>query len=112
MLHHPFTAWPDLLSVDGQAYGSYVDAFQPCKRLHTHPQDFYTNLEAESSDSDESEEDEPEPEDNHPLADFELLARRRPHEDFTRVESLEDLGDRGIDRQYDWSAHIGRYKVS
>ncbi|PVH71138.1 hypothetical protein DL98DRAFT_398523, partial [Cadophora sp. DSE1049] len=112
MLHHPFTGWADLLSVDNQAYSSYIDAFQACKRLHTHSQDFYTNPEAEPSESGESEEDEPEPEDNYPLADFELLARRRPHEHLTRVESFEGLGDREIDRQYDWSAHIGRYEVS
>jgi hypothetical protein len=101
MLYYLFTDWPDLLSVDGQAYGSYINIFQAYKHLYTHPQDFYTTPDADCSDLDKSNEDEPEPEDNHLLADFELLARRRPHEDFTRVESLEGLGDREVDRQYD-----------
>src|SRR5438045_8503460 len=52
MLHHPFTDWPDLLSVKNETYGSYIDAFQACKWLHIHPQDFYNDLEGEGSDSD------------------------------------------------------------
>ena len=31
MLHHPFIDWDDLLSVDGQVYDSYVDAFHACE---------------------------------------------------------------------------------
>ena len=79
MLHHPFTDWVDLLTVDGQAYESYTDAFQACSHSHTHPQDCYTDLEAESEASDDSEEDpEEQVDDEHPLADFEAFARRRP----------------------------------
>jgi hypothetical protein len=115
MLHHPFTDWADLLSVDGQAYNSYIEAFQVCKRLHTHSQDFYMNPEVESLDSDPDESDEELElglEDDYPLADFELFARRRPQEDFTRVDSLGGLGSREVDCRYDWSAHVGRYEVS
>jgi hypothetical protein len=113
MLHHPFTDWTDLLTGEGQTYDSYVDAFRACRQLHTHPQDFYTDLEAGFPDSDESEEElELGPEDDHPLADFELFARRRPQEDFTRVDSSGGLGSREVDCQYDWSAHVGRYEVS
>jgi hypothetical protein len=66
-------------------------------------QDFYTHPEAEYSDSgDESEEDPLEEDtDNYPLADFELLARRRPQEDLPYGDSLGGLGDREVDRQYD-----------
>ena len=113
MLHHPFVDWEDLLSVDGQAYGSYIDAFQACRQSHTHPQDFYTDPEAECSDSDsESDEDPEEEPDEHPLADFEAFARRRPQEDFTRMDFLDGLGNREIDRLYDWSSHVGRYDIS
>src|SRR5208282_1952129 len=113
MLHHPFTDWADLLLVDSQAYGSYIDAFRACHCSHTHPQDFYTDPEAECSDSDdESNEDPQEEADNeHPLADFEAFARRRPQEDFTRMD-LETLGTRELDRNYDWSLHVGRYDLS
>ena len=113
MLHHPFVDWEDLLSVDGQTYGSYVDAFQACRQSHTHPQDFYTDPEPECPDSDsESDEDPGEDPDEYPLADFEAFARRRPQEDFTRMDLLDGLGGREIDRLYDWSAHVGRYNLS
>lgn len=111
MLHHPFTGWTELLSVDGKAYSSYVEALQVCRRLHTHPGDLYTDVDQGHPDSDESDEGL-DPEDDHPVADFELFARRRPREDFTRVESLQSLGNRDVDRRYDWSAHVGRYDVS
>ena len=54
MLHHPFTDWPDLLSVENKTHGSYVKAFQACKQVHTYPEDFYNDPEGqgEGSDSD------------------------------------------------------------
>jgi hypothetical protein len=63
-------------------------------------QDYYTDLEAECSDSgDESEEDLLEEDtNNYPLANFELLARRRPQEDLLYGDSLGGLGDREVDR--------------
>ena len=113
MLHHPFTDWADLLSVDSRAYGSYIDAFRACIQLHTHPQDFYTDLEAECSDlDDESEDPQEDADDNYPLADFEAFARWRPQEDFTHMDLLDALGTREMDRNYDWSLHVGRYDIS
>ena len=112
MLYHLFTEWPDLLFVEKRTYGSYIEAFQACKRLYTHPNDFYSDLEGEGSDSDsESGNEEPqEPEDECPLADFEAFVRRRPGVDFTaRRNLLDSLGSREIDRSYDWSTHIRRY---
>jgi hypothetical protein len=98
--------------VENETYGSYIKAFQACKRLHTHPKDFYNNLEGENSglDSDSGDKEPQEAEDKSPLADFEAFARRRPGVDFTtRGNILNGLGSREIDRSYDWSAHIGRY---
>ncbi|EFY94197.1 ATP-dependent DNA helicase PIF1 [Metarhizium robertsii ARSEF 23] len=121
MLHHPFVDWDDLLMVDGRVYGSYIDVFRaclrshtrPCRRSHAHPEDFYTDPDPESGASDtESDEDSEEQAEDHPLADFEAFARRRPHEDFTRVDLLDSLGSREMDRDYDWSSHVGRYDIS
>jgi ATP-dependent DNA helicase PIF1 len=112
MLHHPFTNWPDLLSVENETYGSYIEAFWACKRVHTHPEDFYNDPKGESSDSDSDsgDEDLQEEADESPLADFEAFARRRPGADFTTCEDmLDSLRNREIDRSYDWSTHIGRY---
>ena len=112
MLHHPFVSWINLLSMDGQTYGSYIDAFQACNESHSHPQDFYTDLEAEDPDTDnESEEDSQEQDNEYPLADFEAFARRRPQEDFTHIDLLDSLGGREMDRNYDWSLHVGRYNI-
>jgi len=114
MLHHPFVEYAELLTVDGQVYGSYIEAFQACRRLHTHPEDFYTDLGAEP-DPTESESEvgvEGETEEDFPLADFEAFARRRPREDFTCIDPLDSLGSREMDLIYDWSAHVGRYDIS
>jgi hypothetical protein len=105
--------YADLLTVDSQVYGSYIKAFRACHRSHTHPQDFYTDPEPESeaSDSESNEDPEEQAEEDYPLADFEAFARRRPQEDFTRIDLLDSLGSRELDRDYDWSSHVGRYDI-
>jgi hypothetical protein len=59
MLYHLFTDWVDLLSVNSYTYGLYINAFRACHCLHTHPQDFYTDPEAEGSDSDDESDEDP-----------------------------------------------------
>jgi hypothetical protein len=109
MLHHPFQHFTDLLSFDGCDYGSYIDAFHACKRLHSHPDDFYTDLVANDQDT-ESDDDESvrNESDNEPLADFEVFARRRPDNDDLTCSYTDDLGRRDLDRIYDWTSHVGR----
>jgi ATP-dependent DNA helicase PIF1 len=117
MLHHPFVDWADLLSVNGQAYGSYIDAFRACSQSHSHPEDFYTDPDNEDDNTDSATETEDDlgPEDgsdtDYPLADFEAFARQRPQEDFTLMDLGQDIGTREIDRDYDWSVHVGRYNI-
>jgi hypothetical protein len=109
MLHHPFQRFTDLLSFDGCDYGSYIDAFQACGRLHTHPDDFYADRRADNQDTD-SEDDESvrNESDAEHLADFELFARRRPRNDDLTCSFTDDLGSRDLDRVYDWTSHVGR----
>src|SRR5438876_92714 len=57
MLHHLFERFTDLLSLDRCDYRSYINAFQACRRLHTHPDDFYTDPVADGQDTD-SKDDE------------------------------------------------------
>jgi hypothetical protein len=118
MLHHPFVDWTDLLVVDGQVYGSYIDTFQACSWLYTHLEDFYIDLDKDDDndhDSDTETEADLDPEDgsdiNYPLADFKAFARRRPREDFTDMDLGQDIGARDIDRDYNWSVYIGRYNI-
>jgi hypothetical protein len=107
MLHHPFTDLTDLLSLDGCDYGSYIDAFQACRQLHTHPDDFYTDpVDDQDTDSEDDASVYSECSDG-PLADFEVFARRRPRNDLI-CSFTDDLGGRDLDRIYDWSSHVGR----
>ena len=102
------------MTVDNQVYGSYIDAFHACHRSHTHLEDFYTDPgpESEVSDSESHKDPEEQTDDEHPLADFEAFARRRPQEDFTQADLLDSLGSRELDRDYDWPLHVGRYDIS
>jgi hypothetical protein len=59
MLYHLFVDWKDLLSVDGQMYKLYINAFRAYNHSYTHPQDFYIDLEAESKDSDNESDGDP-----------------------------------------------------
>jgi hypothetical protein len=108
MLHHPFKCFTDLLSFEGCDYGSYIDAFQACGRLHTHLDDFYTDPVADDQDTDsEDNESVRDENDDEPLADFEVFARRRPCNDLT-CSFTDELGSRDLDRVYDWTSHVGR----
>jgi hypothetical protein len=102
----------DFLLVENKTYGSYIKAFQVCKRLYTYPKDFYNNLEKKNSglDLDSGNEEPQETKNKSPLADFEVFARQRPGVDFiARRDILDGLGSQEIDCSYDWSAYIGRY---
>jgi ATP-dependent DNA helicase PIF1 len=107
MLHHPFERLADLLSFDGSDYSSYTDAFRACRQLHTHPDDFYTDLEADGQDTDSDGDSVSDEGGDEPLADFELFACRRPGNDLT-CSATDDLGSRELDRAYDWTSHVGR----
>jgi hypothetical protein len=84
MLHHPFVDWNDLLSVDGQIYGSYIDAFHACEQRHIHSEDFYTDIEESDlgsdsdsdgdSDTDSDDTSDEDLDDNYLMADFEVFA--------------------------------------
>ena len=102
MIHHLFVDYTDLFTVDGQVYGSYIEAFRVCNRLHTHLHDFYTDPEPDSGVLDGESDVDPEgqAENDHPLADFEAFAYRRPQEDLTHVDLLDSLGTREIDYNY------------
>ena len=102
MLHHPFERFTDLLSLDGCDYGSYIDAFRACRRLHAHPDDFYTDLVADGQDTDSEDSESVRNEsDDEPLADFEVFARRRPRNDDLTCSFTDDLGSRDLDHAYD-----------
>jgi ATP-dependent DNA helicase PIF1 len=108
MLHHPFIDLADILEVDGTVYGSYIEAFRACNERHSHPQDYYSDLEEDTeSDTDSDVEPDYYLDETTPV-DF---AQRRPNHDLLQVDILETLCHRNIDLQYDWATHIGRCAV-
>ena len=122
MLYHLFTDWNDLLLVDGELYESYVKAFRACCELYSHPPDYYPDLKREAAAKtveegeggvELDEKDVPDEEDDYPLDAFEILARRRPgiDLDLPLIDGLDNLGNRDLDRNYDWSLHIGKYDI-
>ena len=107
MLHHPFFDLSELLGRFGCS--TYTEAYAECRqRCPPHDPDHYDALPP-------ADEDEFEPED-HPEDDeepgFAELARLRPGQLAGRLEDPDHLGEREIDRQYDWGAHIGTYEIS
>jgi ATP-dependent DNA helicase PIF1 len=115
MLHHPFTAVDDLKVVDGEEKDSWAEAFQACQLNHTHHQHDFLDLppNEEPEQEDEFEDVLPDPQDGDDVAlsNSELWAQRRPNNDLTRLEDQDLLGERDVDRLYDWSRHIGRWVV-
>jgi hypothetical protein len=101
-----------LLLVDGELYGSYTKAFRAYYELYSYLIDYYLDLKREAIVKTAEEgkdgvkldkEDVPNKEDNYPLDAFEVLARRRPGIDLELplIDSLDNLGSRDLDRNYD-----------
>ncbi|EED12765.1 conserved hypothetical protein [Talaromyces stipitatus ATCC 10500] len=106
MMHHPFPEIKDLLEIDGDIFESYAAAYEFCSYAHVHEDDFYdevlTHPEATHEDSDSEDEEMPQ--------SWEALARQLPNrDDATRVEDPDNIGDRTVDREMDWTPHVGRH---
>ena len=46
---------------------------------------------------------------HHPLADFEILARRKPQEDFPHMDISEGLSYWDMDRDFNWPMFFDQY---
>jgi hypothetical protein len=101
MLHYPFKQFTDLLSFDRHNYRLYTDAFQACKQLYTHPDDFYTDIVADDQDTESEDRSVRNESDDKPLADFEAFARRQPYNDDLTCSFTDNLGSCDLDRIYD-----------
>jgi hypothetical protein len=98
-----------LLIVDNKLYELYTKAFRACYKLYSHPLDYYLDLKIEAIVKTAEEgkggvkldkDNVPNKEDNYPLDAFEILARRRPSIDLPLINSLNTLGNRDLDRNY------------
>ncbi|KID96258.1 ATP-dependent DNA helicase PIF1, partial [Metarhizium majus ARSEF 297] len=118
MLSHPFEKVEDVLEVDGFQAETFQEAYELCCDSHNHVDDLYDELDVDDDDAefdaDEEFEDvnRSQPTPPAPLADFEAYGLAHPGNDLTRVEDGDNLGERDSDRQYDWSHHVGKYKIN
>jgi hypothetical protein len=90
----------------------YVASYQACVASHRHPPDYFCNptlkeaCEA-AADTDEFDDDFV---DNLELyQSFEILHARIHNTDAVEVEDPDKLGDRELDRDYNWGTHRGTY---
>ncbi|KAM4060764.1 PIF1-like helicase [Hirsutella rhossiliensis] len=83
-LNHPHRRLDELLTFDGQAFSSHVQAFSYCWQHHNHGDDHYGQPKE---------------------------ARLQPQDDQYEAlpEVLDLLGRRDIDVNYDWTRHVGTY---
>jgi ATP-dependent DNA helicase PIF1 len=115
MLHHAFTEADDLLRVDSFQATTFTAAFRECKRVHVHSEpDFLDDPpkeDDEATDDSDVFEDVDEGIQSQEEADFEVYSRRRCNENLVRNEDPDGLGDRDLDRDYNWAVHCGHLQV-
>ncbi|KAI1102932.1 hypothetical protein F4804DRAFT_353305 [Jackrogersella minutella] len=112
--HKQFSDFCWLLEVDGVRYEDYTSAFLTCHRRHEHPDDHYGEMvEGEPPSDPEAGEDEFEPRDKEAgditLEDWHEAARLVPELE-AQQEPANLLGRQDIDIDYDWAAHVDRYR--
>ena len=103
-LHHSFQECENVITViDKSETSSYIDIYNECAQLHTHPDDHMKNLELdENVNADDIDEFE-----NRKLSDielyqfFETLAGCTHNEHAVEFKNPDDLGDRDINHDYD-----------
>jgi hypothetical protein len=105
MIHHPFRVPEDLLTVDGSIFETFTEAYVHCRLIHVHDHDGY---EEEPEEDDSSDESGSEPEETPDVdQSWEALAQQRPGRDnATYLVGQDQLGERDIDRDYDWLQHV------
>ncbi|KAJ9297950.1 hypothetical protein DTO271G3_4171 [Paecilomyces variotii] len=74
-----------------------------------HPDNFYRRMPLRDYEDPLEQEDFKMEQENLPWA--ELAGRLPARKAATRVEDADNLGGRDLDRAYNWSPHIGRYKI-
>ncbi|KAM4055604.1 PIF1-like helicase [Hirsutella rhossiliensis] len=107
-LNHPHRRVDDLLTFDGQLFGSHAEAFSYCWQHHSHGDDHYGRpKEARLQPQDDQYEALP-VEEEFDDEDWIRLAALLPGNPLTQ-EDLDLLGRRDIDVNYDWTRHVGTY---
>lgn len=110
MLHRPFREIEGLKlveAVNGQPWETFKDAYASCQLTHVHEPDYYDIPEPPEPEG--PVEDEPRANDEGIRQAWMDMAGHLPQRDGTRVEDPDDLGERDLDREYDWDCHVGRH---
>ncbi|KAF6820018.1 hypothetical protein CSOJ01_01086 [Colletotrichum sojae] len=106
MLNHPHRQLDELLTVEGEVYTTFRDAYDACKTFHgNHAPDFYDTI---TDTPEDAEFEDAEAEEWMRNAGWEEMARELPDRPI-ETDDIDILGNRPIDLNYDWSPHVGRY---
>ena len=86
--------------------------YETCEQSHQHMPDYLYSKDLEDAreaadDVDEFEDREMD--DIELYQSFEALAAHTRNEHAIEIENPDDLGDRELDRDYDWSTHRGTW---
>jgi hypothetical protein len=107
MLHHPHRSIVELKMVDGNRFGTHLEAYHECLRVHPpnfHAYDAYgVNMIFQDPDPSQSGIEEEEDIDG----EWRELAGRLPHRQ--GVISVVDIGSRDVDMRANWTPYIGNY---
>ena len=105
MLNHAFRNVDELFTVEGVRHATFHEAYEFCQEAHIHPPDPYGREMPE-----EPEASQQPPIENEDIVEpWMELAGQLPHNNGTEVEDANNLGNRQIDREYNWARHIGQY---
>ncbi|KAH7038972.1 hypothetical protein B0J12DRAFT_606491, partial [Macrophomina phaseolina] len=108
MLHHKFKTRIEEIFDEFAEWRptTWAEAYEVCRATHTHHLPDYLDELPTVEDDDEFELDEDEEELIH--EEWTELARQLPHRELgVQDVNPDDIGDRDIDRQYDWMQHVG-----
>jgi ATP-dependent DNA helicase PIF1 len=113
LLHHPWREYEEVATyTDEFGAPDYIASYQACVASHRHLPDYFCNRTLEeaceaAADIDEFDDDFV---DNLELyQSFEILHARIRNTDAVEVEDPDKLGDRELDRDYNWGTHRGTY---
>jgi len=113
LLHHPWREYEDI-ATHSDEFGAldYVASYQACAGSHQHPSDYFYNEDLEEVQQAANDVDEFEDnfvDDLELYQSFEALHARVRNTDGVEIEDPDKLGDRELDREYDWIRHQGTY---
>ncbi|KAJ6189448.1 hypothetical protein N7519_004356 [Penicillium mononematosum] len=97
----------ELLELDGREFTSWTDTYAHCQAYHAQPDDRY-GRDVDETPEDLFEVSAHEEEDEPPRSRQDLAGRATNRDPATHLQDPDKLGERDVDRAYDWTPHMDR----